>query len=293
MDVFNCSLSAILIFCFINGYSQKVVSGKVIDEKTNEGISFATITQVKEKNGVNADARGIFKLVLTKSGVNDSLLFAALGYVSVRLAVRDLVKPLEIQLKEDVETLNEVNVTDKRSELKIGDYGSGTLGVYINNGGQVAKRFVMPANYQYLKEIWINRNLTRFPFRPETRFRINVFSENPETKGPGEKICLDTIEVHDIDNTEIKVDVSRYNISINSGPFFIGIETLPIPYNERYYLHRMGDYGRQDYPAYYQVLYQPILRFSYAKDNEGWTLPVHGSKWIKRDIAGTIKIIVN
>ncbi|NRF37206.1 hypothetical protein [Pedobacter foliorum] len=222
----------------------------------------------------------------------------AVGYLPLKLAVSDLIASSEVYLQEDIKTLKEVNISDKRKELMVRSYNIGTHLYFRNNGGQLAKRFEMPATHQYLKEIWINRNLTNFPFSTETRFRINIYNENPETKGPGERICLDTIEVHDLNNSEIRVDVSKYNISITSNPFFVGIETIPIPYNERYYISRYtigaGSIEERKSPEYYEIMYQPFVSIGRPKDNEGWSLPlVPGSKWIKVNIVPAIKIVVN
>jgi hypothetical protein len=283
----------LLILSFTTAYAQKQITGRVINERTKEAVPFATVTFLNTKNGANADVNGVFTLKGTEKGANDTLLFAAIGYTPVKRAVNDLIKSPEVRLQEDIKTLNEVNISDKRKELMIGNYNIGTHLYFRNTGAQLAKRFEMPATHQYLKEIWITRNLTYFPFPTETRFRVNIYSENPKTKGPGERICLDTIEVHDLNNREIRVDVSKYNISITSSPFFVGIETIPIPYNERYYIFRAGNAAVRDHPAYYEVLYQPFVSIG-RKDNEGWALALRpGSKWMKRDFVPAIKIVVN
>jgi len=284
----------LLILSFTNVYAQKTIKGTVINQRTKEAVPFATVTFLNAKNGANADVNGVFTLKRTDNGAMDTLLFAAIGYTPLKLTVGEVIRSPEVFLQEDVKTLKEVNISDKRKELTIGSYNIGNHLYFRNNGGQLAKRFEMPATHQYLKEIWINRNLTYFPFRTETRFRIKIYKENPKTKGPGESICLDTIEVHDLNNREIKVDVTKHNISITSNPFFIGVETIPIPYNERYYIFRAGNGGARESTAYYEIFYQPFVSIGRPKDYEGWSLPLTpGSKWIKLDIVPAIKIVVN
>lgn len=296
MSPLKYTVFTISVFSFTGLYAQKSMTGKVLNERTKEPIAFATISFAKTKTSIPSDAKGFFELKDIKKNENDTLLFTGVGYLSLKVPVRDLVLPFEVYLEEDVKTLNEVNISQNRKELQVGNFNIGSTVFFGNWGAEYAKRFEMPSTHQYLKEILIARDLIYFPQSPETKFRINIYDENPVTKGPGKKICLDIIEVHDLNNNRITIDVSKYNISILNSPFFVSVETLPIPYNERYNIYRQGkvDDIVREQPAYYEVYYQPHLRIGRSKENEAWTLSIQpGSAWRKETYAPAIKIVVN
>ena len=277
-------------------YAQTTVTGKVLNQRTKNAIPSTSVTAINTKDGTLSDANGNFKFDLRKQERNDTLSFASVGFKPRKLALKDLKPPFEVFLEEDIKTLTEVNISSKRNELKIGNFNVGSTIFMQNFGAQYAKKFEMPSTHQYLKEILILRSFDFYPHSPETIFRINVYDQDPQTKGPGKRICLDTIEVHDLNNAQINVDVTKYNISIQNPIFFVAIETIPIPYNERYWLYRPDVYedGIPVYPAYYEICYQPHLSIGHSKDDNGWVLSLEpGSDWYKSWYVPAIKLVVN
>ncbi|WP_457288199.1 carboxypeptidase-like regulatory domain-containing protein [Pedobacter sp. UYP24] len=276
-------------------YAQKTITGRVFNKRTREAIPFATVSFLNTNKAAPADSKGVFKLILNNKDVNDTLLIAGVGYKQIKIAIIDFDSHFKVYLEEEIKTLKEVNISNKRRELQIGNFDISNNFSLGNWGVQVAKRFQMPTSYQYLKEIIIMRRL-EYLQSSETKFRISIYDEDPATRGPGKKICLDTIEVTDLDNAKIRVNVSKYNISIVTSPFFVVIETLPIPYNERYFPHRVKKdiEGVRKLCSYYTVMYQPYLSLRDARQNEGWRLSLEpGSTWENVDSVPAINIVVN
>lgn len=296
MNALKINSLLFLIFSFTGIFAQNTITGKVLQEKTMQAVPFATIRILNTSNGVSADVNGIFKLKLNTQNHNDTLLFAGLGFMQRKIALGSFKSPFEVYLQEDVKTLNEVSIDNKRKEIQIGSFNTASDVMNLNFGYEHAKRFEMPKTHQYLKEIIILRDLEFFPFSTETKFRINIYDENPVTRGPGMKICQDVIEVSDLNHNQVKVNVSKHNISINSSTFFVSIETLRIPYNERYRVSRPDVFvdGIPQYPAYFEVCYQPILSVAHSKDNDGWILaPWLDKNWKTYWLVPAIKIVVN
>jgi len=108
---------------------------------------------------------------------------------------------------------------------------------------------------------------------------------------------MDTIEVNDFNNAQIQINVAKYNISIRNSPFFVAIETIPIPYNERYtqYIDIKKINGIPKAITFYWVEYQPSINTSLSKKmEEGWLLLLKpGSVWEKQIYVPAIKVIVN
>ena len=289
----------VLLICFFTAAvaQKKTTNGRTLNDKTKQPVPFVTVSFVKAKVSTSADEKGLFKLELIENNSSDTLLFAAIGFKSLKLALKDLVSPYEVYLQEEVETLKEVAVGSTRKELEIGSFNITNKLYYLNKGAQISKRFEMPGTHQYLKRIIIRRDITYSNHAPETKFRVNIYRENPSTKGPGEKICMDTIEVHDLNSYLIRLDVSKYNITPPKSPFYIVVETLRIPYNERYRLTRSTNAREAEgdrNSAYYEVFYQPYLSIGHSRGNDAWyTLGVPGSTWKKASVVPAIKVIVN
>jgi len=92
-------------------YAQTQLTGKVIDAETKEAIAGATVRLLQSKEATSTDSLGIFRL--RKSGVNNSIRIAAMGYKT--LTVHPPKDSLEwiIELQEDSNTIEAITITRK------------------------------------------------------------------------------------------------------------------------------------------------------------------------------------
>lgn len=76
------ALLYVVSFCISIGYLQaQNISSKLIDEKTNESIPFATIQFTKGRNASISNSEGVFSIQLKESFKgNDSLFISCMGY---------------------------------------------------------------------------------------------------------------------------------------------------------------------------------------------------------------------
>lgn len=95
--------------CYVNGQSF-FVTGKVIDNATEEPIPFAHVFIAKTSFGTVTDLYGNFSLKVPDALANRSLQVSCLGYQSLAFRVNKSSTNFRIQLKEDIVELNEVVV---------------------------------------------------------------------------------------------------------------------------------------------------------------------------------------
>ncbi|WP_256007506.1 carboxypeptidase-like regulatory domain-containing protein [Pedobacter deserti] len=298
-------MNALIVFILLQilflstARAQREVSGKILSAKTQEAIPFATVISLRTKQGARPDAYGAFKLILSETAVNDTLVFNAVGYLPHKLAVKDVQIGANISLMEDVKTLREVTITDKAREKVVGNYKVIPKTTRVNYGGEWARRFVMPENYEYIKEVRVAREIGYHEFSSKTKFRIHFYLADSKTKGPGQRISHELIEVDDFDNSTIVVSLSKYDIQIKPGTvFFISIETLNIPVNERYLLQRVGpsSYGEPAKPHYFRSIYQPLVHCCNVTPADAWQLlPFVSARWesMGNSFAPAVEVIVN
>ena len=88
-------------------YAQTTVSGKV-SSATDEGIPGVSVLVKGSNQGTNSDAAGNFRL--SNANANTVLVFSAIGYLTEERTVGNQTV-INVTLKEDTKTLNEVVVT--------------------------------------------------------------------------------------------------------------------------------------------------------------------------------------
>ncbi len=102
------------LICTATAFSQKKVSGKIIDGENNSSLPGATV-QVKGTNrGVTANAEGSYSIDVP---ANSTLIFSSLGYTAKEVAIGNQ-STLNIALAQDAKALSEVVVTGYGSQRK-------------------------------------------------------------------------------------------------------------------------------------------------------------------------------
>ena len=109
-----------LFTCSAAGYSQSILKGTVVDEKTKEPLIGATVVEKHTTNGASTGTVGEFTLhVSNKTPI--TLSVNLLGYKGTDVVVGSLKDIVNISLSEDINALNEVIVvgygTQRRKEL--------------------------------------------------------------------------------------------------------------------------------------------------------------------------------
>ncbi|PIB27544.1 hypothetical protein BFP77_11685 [Maribacter sp. 4U21] len=88
-----------LMFCYLllksctilYAQDSEFLSGKVIDEKTDEPVIFATVRVKGKAKGVITNMDGSFKIPSFFKKDGDTLLISSMGYVSTLIALSDVV----------------------------------------------------------------------------------------------------------------------------------------------------------------------------------------------------------
>ena len=112
-----------LLFCVVCSYGQdtlKNISGKIIDFKTKEPISFVIINVLSENSATESGYNGTFKLNYRSN--NPIMVIRKLGYETVTLNLNSSIKsPLVIHLKTQSKDLSEISVTAGKTAKRLVD----------------------------------------------------------------------------------------------------------------------------------------------------------------------------
>jgi TonB-linked SusC/RagA family outer membrane protein len=107
-------LLLLFLVCSATAFTQKKVSGKIIDGENNSSLPGATV-QVKGTNrGVTANAEGTYSLDVASGA---TLIFSSLGYTAKEVVVGNQ-SVINIALAQDAKALSEVVVTGYGSQRK-------------------------------------------------------------------------------------------------------------------------------------------------------------------------------
>ncbi|MBR2637777.1 MAG: TonB-dependent receptor [Bacteroidaceae bacterium] len=118
-------LSTLLIPLLMMAQGTGTISGKIIDSKTKEPLSFVTVSLTPQGSstpiyGVNTDDDGLFKIAKIKTG-NYTARFSFVGYLddtrNIEIGISENVEIGTIRLKPDNKLLKEVVVTEQRSQM--------------------------------------------------------------------------------------------------------------------------------------------------------------------------------
>lgn len=112
----------LLFFFFcpnINAQNYLTLTGKIIDEKSGEAISFAHVGIPEKGIGTTTGFDGGFQLKIPKANENSMLTVSYMGYESYGEKVRDFASGSTIKLAASVGRLTEIVVMDKSAVVDI------------------------------------------------------------------------------------------------------------------------------------------------------------------------------
>ncbi|MCM0664459.1 Kelch repeat-containing protein [Flavobacterium tyrosinilyticum] len=108
-------LYIVILLPFIT--NAQTISGIVKSETTNLPIEDANIYALRAQIGTITNDIGEFSL--SKAKASDTLQVSHIGYLTAKIAIADFKKSnFIISLKEDIETLNNIEITNRQAKLK-------------------------------------------------------------------------------------------------------------------------------------------------------------------------------
>ncbi len=241
--------------------AQIIYSGIIIEKFSKEPIPFVSISLMKANTGINADSLGRFSFT-AKAFNEDTLIFSSIGYLKLRLPVKDFANDLNIEMDKTETILREVTI-ERNNELSalLNDYGSCGINYYTTSGliTQLAQYFQSPSANATLSKIYVCKSGSN------ARFRIRIYKEDSITGRPSYDLADTIIEVFS-NRRHVEVDVEKMKIYLPEGGFFIAIEWLFIPYNE-IKIHKQNRH--KQYSPFVSIklkksfdLYPPVLQLN-------------------------------
>lgn len=212
---------------------QKTYQGNIINKKSKESIPYTTVGLIKENTGITSDEKGRFVLTSLNPDKNDTLIISSIGYEIQKIPLEINKDNYIIELNEKAIILNEVHVTNKTywSTTVLNIFNESKINSYVTSSGfhlQMAQLFEAPTEFSKLEKIKIF-----IASKEKTKFRIRIYDIDTITNTPSNDLCNEIIEIQNDKTKKIEVDLSKYNIIISQKKFFIAIEWLKIPFNER------------------------------------------------------------
>ena len=101
---------SLLIGLHLFGQSTLSISGKVINQKTNDPLPFATVSVEGTGHGTISNSKGEFEFFFPSSLMKDTLSISYVGFETYKLVIRQIKSPLKVSLKERIIILDEVEV---------------------------------------------------------------------------------------------------------------------------------------------------------------------------------------
>ncbi|AKD03520.1 carboxypeptidase-like regulatory domain-containing protein [Pontibacter korlensis] len=217
----------------------------------DDSLSYVNIGIWNKNIGTASDEHGVFKLALSQEHALDTLTFSAIGYKELSIAVQDINKSeeLEIKLVEKVANLQEVAVTGRK--MKIKKLGiTGRLPVVWGNPDRREELNI----YEFANLIEIKEKPTQLlsahfyltsSKMDSALFRINLYKERNGM--PGERLAEQSI-VQRLSTKEgwVRIDLKPFGVYTEED-FYLGIEYLPAADAERKSIMLGGKLGGSSY----------------------------------------------
>lgn len=201
--------------------------------KSNEGtpLPYVNIGIVNKEVGTVSDVDGNFSLTIPSSGKKDSIKISSIAYESKQFLVEDFIKILEknneVTLLENIETLEEVVISNRRkrqrnfgnrgkSRKSLIEFSSDALG---NEIGIRVKIKRSPTLIKRFNATVLSRKYKSF------KFRLNIY--NLKDGLPYENLLTQNIIISEqhIKEGKLSIDLEEYDIYVEED-FVIGVEWI-------------------------------------------------------------------
>lgn len=212
---------------------QTMYKGSIVNKRTKEKVPFVTVGLGIENIGANANENGQFAISSIKNNAADTLYLSCIGYERLKIPVAQLSAEV-IEMEEKETPLKEVIVAAKKWDYITLNENDGFGNVSQTTNGstsQIAKYFHINHSPAYLKEVKIGK--ANYPLENhKTIFRLSIYDMDTFSKAPSTSLCEELIEVKTKKKNTI-IDLEKYKIRIPKNDFFVAVEWLKIPYNEK------------------------------------------------------------
>ena len=218
-------LLCVWLLCCTIGYGQEQnITGQVVDY-LGEPIIGANVLIKGTTTGVITDAEGNFTI---KAAPGDILQFSYIGYLNVEVTVKS-GKPLNIQMKEDTEVLDEVVVVGFGTQKKVNLTGS----VGIADSKELESRPVTNAT-QALQGLVPGLQISTSTGELDKDMSINIrgagtigegSSGSPLILIDGMEGDLNTVNPQDIESVSVLKDAAAASIYGSRAPFGVILVT--------------------------------------------------------------------
>lgn len=221
----------IISFSCFSVFAQINLKGVIKTEKSNVELSFVNIGVIDKGMGTVTDEGGNFYLSLQEKHLQDSIKISMIGFKSRTYSVSDFKNALkeskEIFLVEQLETLDEIIVTNRKLKIKIlGNRSKSRKNLYEASadllGSEIGIKIKIKHSPTRLKK-FNTRVLTRK--QASFKFRLNFYDIKdglPNNNLLRESVIIDE---KDINDGLIEVDLEPYNIYVEDD-FFVTLEWI-------------------------------------------------------------------
>lgn len=256
-------------------YGQVVYKGNIINKQSKEKIPYASVGLVKENTGINANEDGAFVLV-SDLNPNDTLIISCVGFETTQFPVNQLPANHVFEIAEKPLVCKPITLKNHYTKSVIlNDYNDCGKNDYASAGAvfQIAQHFKTPETNSLLSEINICKR------DENSRFRIRIYNKDTLSGMPSADLVDAIIEIKSA-KKYVRLNLEKYNIIIPEKDFFVAIEWLFIPYNEKNIQYKTR--GKKQKNTYYKPViyihktegYQSHLK----KEPTTWMMDYRG-KW--------------
>jgi hypothetical protein len=214
-------------------FAQTYIQGAVIDEKTKEGIPYATLGIKKTNTGTNADEHGKY-LIRVPDNNDDTIIISSVGYQTLKIALSNGMPDYIFSLKPKDVQMRNITISNKK------DWTSETIGKFDDCGDyalvssgyqtQIAKLFHSEHENTLLNRVTICHKPALLA-SSKSKYRIRIYDQDSITGQPSTELYDEPIEVSQTSKM-VGVDLAQYRIWLPHKNFFVAIEWLKIPFNK-------------------------------------------------------------
>ena len=249
------------------------ITGRVVDEKTQDPIPFASINLAEEQTGALTNEYGYFQLAMPTKVTEDSVIVMALGYKRTALYVKRGTNMEEIilQLPRQAIALSNVQIeASKVRPLMLGAHSNSPGAGMIQ--GMPGSQYAFMCKNEKAKKLGAIRTVSfyigenGFPREP---FRVRIYKANGNYNAPNEDMLTESVIVSAARGGEwFTVDLSPYNLIAPEEGFYVAMEWIVS--GDKFYTTNFMD----NYTPYGQIL-RPTFEF---KDSRTWSYAI-GRGW--------------
>ena len=249
------------------------ITGRVVDEQSQDPIPFASITLREEQTGALTNEYGYFQLAMPTKVTEDSIIVVALGYKRTALFVKRGANMEEviIQLPKQAIQLTEVKVdASKIRPLQLGARSNSPGAGMIQ--GTPGSQYAFLCKNEKAKKLGAIRSVSfyigenGFPREP---FRVRIYKADGNYNAPNSDMLTESVIVSAARGGEwFTVDLSPYNLIAPEEGFYVAMEWI-VSGDKFYTTNFMAEYS-----PYGQIL-RPTFEF---KDSRTWSYAI-GRGW--------------